>query len=139
MKDVRAMWRLVLLASLAAATRLAATGQAADLSDLPINQWTVLDSLDAMTRVHPRMVWLPEQQQGLLWLNLNYHARAIRFEDHARSWFFSPAKGTWEAKPALFAEDHRIAPRVVGQSCVYLPGLKKILLLSSTSGFKMRH
>jgi hypothetical protein len=112
-----------------AGSAFAAAPGVPELSKLPPNTWTVLHTGKAMTRVHPRMVWLPQQQKGFMWLNLDYHTRAITFEDHARSQFFSPGAGTWQARPALFGKEARIHPSVVAQSCVYLPGVDKVLLL----------
>ncbi len=129
MKSSPASAKPLVSAVVAAAAAAFTAADAANLSELPVNRWTTLYSGDAVVRVHPRLVWLPEQKRGFMWLNLNYHARAISFEDHAQSRFFVPDQGTWQSKPASFAPNDRISPAVVGHSCLYLPGLKKVLLL----------
>lgn len=114
---------------------LASPGISADMDSLPVDQWTPLQSGKPLANLHPRMVWLPQQKVGFMWLNVDFRTKAYNFEDHAKSRLFDPATGTWAAKPTAFGAKDRIRPEFVGQAIVYLPGINKVLLLMTNDPY----
>lgn len=102
----------------------------ASLDELPLNQWTtVYDGPPGIICHHSRFLWLPEMGQGFLWPNYHYRSKAYNFDQHAQLHFFSPKLGKWTARPSTFPGELKVYPQMVGQSYVYLAGIKKVLLL----------
>jgi len=120
---------VALVVSVVSAPVVAAEGAAA-LDTPPVNQWaTVHDQPPGIIGIHARFLWLPGMKRGFLWPNVNYRARAFTVKDHDQIYFFAPGDGQWSVEPSTFPEGLRPYPEMVGTSYVYLPGLKRILLL----------
>ena len=126
-------------ALLALAALAAAAPGAGDLERLAVNQWTaVYDRPPGIIPVHARFVWLDKMKTGLIWPNLNYRARAVSLEQHALIHLFDPAAGTWTARASTFPKGLAVDPEVIGQSCVYLRGLGKVLVLQTGGSRRLR-
>jgi hypothetical protein len=113
----------------------AATARAEAPRQPPPNQWTLLhDGPPGIIAHHARLLWLPDRGAGFLWANLNWTSRRVSFEEHAAIRFFHPAERRWTARASTFPEGARVEPQMVGQSYVYLPQRRRILVALPSHG-----
>jgi len=103
-------------------------------AELPANTWTKLSEFPTKSGYLVPMVWLPEQKRGLVWGALHYRSSVATLEDYLRLNLFDPRAGKWEARPSTFPEEGHVAYETkAGWPYIYLPGLKRVLLLGEAN------
>ncbi|MHC4916539.1 MAG: Kelch repeat-containing protein [Planctomycetota bacterium] len=115
-----------------ALTLLLAAGAAAaeELKDLPANKWTkVSETPKRVIATHARLVWMPEFKKGVTWANLHYRSKQATFEQHATVNYLSP-DGKWTEQVTTYPGGVKTGcGNSIGTNYVWLPGLKRLLLL----------
>jgi len=128
-----AAW-ICLLSSLAMSVALGGTMPpptvTTPLGQVAVNKWTtVYSGPPGIIGVHARFLWLPDMKRGFLWPCYDYKVRAYNFKQHLTLHLYDPAAGTWSQRPSTVPKGWETGRDVIANSYVYLPGLKRILVL----------
>lgn len=131
----------VLMASLIAAPLRAADDPLpAASADQPANVWAELgDGAVTLPKtgwpdlVGPRLVWSPELDRGVVVPLLTEHP-----VDYG-VWSISLAEPTWAVKPTKLPDDYRPDLWETPQGYVYLPGLKRVLLVRQQWNYQRKN
>ena len=110
-------------------------GATSGITELPVNTWTNISEHPTKLGKLVPMVWLPEQKRGLVWGALHYRQGIATREEYLSLYLFDPRTGKWETRPSAFPGKSEVVFNTkAGWSYIYLPGLKRVLLLGDTSG-----
>jgi Galactose oxidase, central domain/Kelch motif len=118
-----------LCASVLAAAALAA--DAAELTKLPVNQWTVVhDGPPGVVAAYARLEWMPGLKRGIMWPALHYRSRQANFEQFSTMHYYSLEKRQWTKQVTTFSDGLKPSTgNNIGVNYVWLPGIKRVLLL----------
>lgn len=107
------------------------------LAKLPTNRWTTLYAGPAPSHAPARLVWLPSRHEGFLW---NTARRLGPYDPlkYTEGQFFRPEQGTWQPRQVNFDRLGRPEKLVSGPMTVWLPGVRKVLLLHPQELFRPR-
>ena len=96
---------------------------------LPPDTWKLLWSGKRVAYTAP-LIWLPDQRQAFLWPTLEYRSSAANFEQFRTLHLFDVAAEKWNDTPSAFPPEGNLEPYGADRPYLYLPGIKKVLVLA---------
>ena len=107
--------------------------------DLPPNEWTVVhDGPPGVIAEHAKLEWLPVLKKGVLWPSLHYKSKQANFEQHSTFHYFS-SSAQWTKQITSYPQGLRTGVgNGIGVNYVWLPGIRRLLLLHPGGDEKRR-